>query len=390
MNEKPDHIKTLLEWALEYYSRGWCVIPIGFDKKPPRGFKWEKYQITRPDVSDLKKWFANGKYKNLAVVGGKVSGGVTILDFDSMDLYEVWKGCYPHYAERLPKVRTPRGMHVFFRSKLNKSRKFGKIDLISERKYAVLPPSTHPNGSKYEWLTPLPEGKLPELDPLAWGLEKVTEDPEETEDSEDTHDSERRRSHSCFCGELHYLDDETKNEVEKGIEGTLPKKKGQRNDAVFPLCQWLKAIPDLRDLRAKKLEPIVREWHRRAYGVIGTKPFSDTWADFVHAWKRVKWPKGDVMLSQAIKRVLEGKTILPEAEEYDTEEARCLLKLCYELQQGVGDRPFFLASRTAGGFVGLSHRKAYKLLETFVEDGKLDPVEKHTATKATRYRYIAN
>jgi hypothetical protein len=186
-----------------------------------------------------------------------------------------------------------------------------------------------------------------------------------------------------------YLDGEVKKEVEKAIENTLPKEQGQRNDAIFPLCQWLKAIPELRDLPAKELKPVVREWHSRAYSVIGTKPFDVTWRDFVHAWTRVKWPKGDVMFSQAVKRVLEGKTVLPEVEEYDTEDARFLLKLCYELQQGMGNEPFFLASRKASGIIGVSHRTAYKLLEMFIADGKLKLVEEHTTKKAPRYRYIA-
>ena len=296
---------------------------------------------------------------------------------------------YPGLAEMLPTSKSGRGYHVFFRSDTVKSNKsFGKIE-IKVNGLVSLPPSMHKSGVRYEWITPLPDSidELPLLNPIEWELEKFTEDPEEPEDLEDTNDPERLRSHSESLG---YLDEEVRKEVEKAIEGTLPKEHGQRNDAVFPLCQWLKAIPELRGLSAKELKPIVVEWHRRAYPVIGTKAFDSTWRDFVHAWKRVKWPKGDVMLSQAVKRVLENKTVLPEAEEYDSEEARFLLKLCYELQQGMGDEPFFLASRTAGGIVGLSHRTAYKLLEMFMEDGKLKLIEGHTSKKAPRYRYIAN
>jgi len=240
------------------------------------------------------------------------------------------------------------------------------------------------------------------LNPFQWGLEKfgikkpetllkVTEDPEEPEDLEDTDDKERHRSHKLVSEFLlENQDDELQKEVEKAIEQTLPKKQSQRNDAIFPLCQWLKAIPEIRNLPAKALKPIVKEWHNRAYPFIGTKNFTVTWADFVHGWKRVEWPKGDVMLSLAVKRALAGKTVLPEAEEYDSEEAKLLLKVCYELQQGVGDKPFFLASRDAGGIVGLSHKAAYKLLEMFIEDEKLKLVQAHTTTKAPRYRYVVN
>ena len=94
--------KSVLSCALEYRSRGWSIIPIGKNKKPPRGLRWKPYQTTQPDKAQLRKWFANGKYTSLAVVCGAVSGGLTVLDFDSM-CYELqlvqknkpfWLSCY--------------------------------------------------------------------------------------------------------------------------------------------------------------------------------------------------------------------------------------------------------------------------------------------------------
>lgn len=385
--------KTVLDWALEYYHAGINVVKAYYKGKcPPKGGEWEKYKTERVPVEKLYEWFSPDKsYSNISAVTGPISSGLTALDFDSTEAYKWWKEKYPNWAATLPTSKSARGFHVFFRSDAGKNKSFGKIE-IKANSLVSLPPSMHKSGVRYEWVNPLPDSiyKLPLLNPLEWELEEFTEDTEEPEDPEDTHDTERHRSHREGGSGLDYLDGEVKKEVEKAIECTLPKNQGQRNDAVFPLCQWLRAIPELRGLPAKELKPIVREWHKQAYTVIGTKPFDDTWRDFVHAWKRVKWPKGDVMLSQAVKRVLEGKTVLPEAEEYDTEEARFLLKLCYELQQGMGDEPFFLASRKAGGIIGLSHGKAYKLLEMFVADDKLEVIEQHTTKKAPRYRYIAN
>lgn len=391
--------KTLLDWALDYYQFNWSIIPIGFGKKPPKGFKWKKYQKTRPTEPELRQWFGNGGYKSFAVICGAVSGGLAVLDLDSEQRCDWWRRERPKSTENLPMVKTKNGQHIYFRSEPFQKRNGDNVDLLCEGAYAILPPS--PNK---EWIIPL-NGELPLLNPFEWGLEQFnirkpetqlrvtedTEDTEEPEDLEDTDDTERHRSHRGGSENwLDYLDDKIKKEVENAIEHTLPKKKGQRNDAVFPLCQWLKALPELRNLPAKELKPIVKEWHKRAYPVIGTKNFTVTWADFIHAWSRVKWPKGDVMLSQAVKKALEGKTVLPEIDEYDTEEARLLLKVCYELQQGMGDSPFFLASRKAGGIIGLSHRAAFKLLEMFVADGKLELVQTHTTRKAPRYRYIAN
>jgi len=388
MAEKDDN--PLLKTALTYHNRGWSIIPIGFGGKPPKGFKWKPYQSKRATEAKLREWFGMGKYKSFAVVCGAVSGGLAVLDLDSEERCQWWLAEHDDRANRLPTVRTKRGMHVYFRAVPFKKQNGDKVDLLCEGAYVILPPSANK-----QWTIPL-GGELPLLNPFEWGLEqfdikkpcaqpRVTEDKE---DPEDPDDPEGPRSHKGVAAVLDDLGEEIKHEIDTAIAHTLPKEQGQRNTAVFPLCQWLKAIPELRDLPALELKPIVREWHERAYPVIGTKNFTTTWADFVHGWKRVKWPKGDVMLSHAVKRVLEGKTVLPDAEEYDLEEARFLLKVCYELQQGMGEKPFFLASRKAGGIVGLSHRAAYKLLEMFVADGKLEIVQRHTTERAPRYRYV--
>lgn len=393
--EVPSRSDPLIDWALYYHRKGINVVKVYYKGKcPPKDGEWEKYKTERVREAQYYEWFGPGtSYSNISAISGPISGGLTALDFDSEELYEYWKQKYPEYVN-LPTSKSGRGYHIFFRSTLTKddTSTFNEIH-IKAAGLVSLPPSMHKSGVRYEWIIPLPErvDQLPLIDPYNWNLDKVTEDTEEPEDLEDTDDTERHRSHRGGSENwLDYLDSELKKEVENAIEHTLPQKQGQRNDAVFPLCQWLKALPELRNLPAKELKPIVKEWHKRAYPVIGTKNFTVTWADFIHAWPRVKWPKGDVMLSQAVKKALEGKTVLPEIDEYDTEEARLLLKVCYELQQGMGDSPFFLASRKAGGIIGLSHRAAFKLLEMFVADGKLELVQTHTTRKAPRYRYIAN
>jgi hypothetical protein len=93
--------KTILEQALEYYRRSWCIIPIGKDKKA--AVRWKQYQTNRPDEKQLQKWFSNGK-KNIAVVLGEVSNGLTCRDFDTMAEYEQWAQAYPDLAGTLPTV----------------------------------------------------------------------------------------------------------------------------------------------------------------------------------------------------------------------------------------------------------------------------------------------
>jgi len=92
---------SVLQMALEYYRRGWSIIPIASaTKKPPKGFRWSKYQKTRPTEDELREWFADRDDLGLAVIFGDVSGGLVCRDFDTMAGYERWAAIVWH-AERL-------------------------------------------------------------------------------------------------------------------------------------------------------------------------------------------------------------------------------------------------------------------------------------------------
>ncbi|MCX7424734.1 MAG: bifunctional DNA primase/polymerase [Planctomycetia bacterium] len=154
---------TLLDAALAYAARGWSLIPINVaTKKPPEGLRWKRYQTTPADAARLREWFS-GKYRALAVVLGEVSGGLVCRDFDRMDAYEAWATAHPDLARTLPTVATGRpGRHVYFRTA-----ELCFVDLPdgeyrgNSGHYCVVPPSEHPTGRDYRWLTVLPDGELP-------------------------------------------------------------------------------------------------------------------------------------------------------------------------------------------------------------------------------------
>src|SRR5207247_1366771 len=61
---------------------------------------------------------------------------------------------------------------------------------------------------------------------------------------------------------------------------------------IFKLARHLKAIPALRDADFGTLRPILETWHLRALPYIATKPFVESWADFLESWNKVKTPAG--------------------------------------------------------------------------------------------------
>ena len=66
--------------------------------------------------------------------------------------------------------------------------------------------------------------------------------------------------------------------------------------------------------------------------MIGTKGFSETEADFEHAWESVRFPKGTDLVEVAWRNIPSG-TCPPEARMYDSEDMRKLSALCLELQR---------------------------------------------------------
>ncbi|MEW6215599.1 MAG: bifunctional DNA primase/polymerase, partial [Nitrospirota bacterium] len=66
-------MKTTLEWAKWYVSKGFSVIPIKHKGKEPAIFSWKGYQDKLPTNEELVEWFGNNSKNNIAIVTGKIS-----------------------------------------------------------------------------------------------------------------------------------------------------------------------------------------------------------------------------------------------------------------------------------------------------------------------------
>jgi len=379
----------VLKAALEYHRRGWCIIPIPYGKKEAR-IRWSKYKQERPTEQQIDQCFSKGK-SNIAVVLGKVSGGLTCLDFDEMQGYERWKRFNPDLAAKLPTVQTSRGMHVYFRSKLEKIKKMEKLD-IKASGYCMLPPSLHPDGiTIYCWLT-VPNGQLPELLPKDLGIGDFTEEPDDRDDIEATIDVSIASSSSASSVSsiivFENLDVTVKNYVSTAIKRTLPDKKGYRNSSIFKYCRWLKGHSEFTECQAKQLKPLVRLWHEKALRTIGTKPFDETWADFCYGWTRVKYPKGGGSLKIATQKAIDAQNTVVAEEIYEKPEVKLLVRICFELQTLQKTEPFWLSCGDAALILGISAPTAGKWFSMLEADGVIKKVAGHTAKRAARYKFI--
>lgn len=131
----------------------------------PKG-TWAPFQERQPTMEEAQRWLDNG-IVSMAVVAGRVSGGVEILDFDIDGYYERWTALVGDLANNLPVQRTGGGgIQVAWRcdepepnQKLawhpDPAAHTGRVVAIETRGeggYAVLPPSLHPSGNHYQLL----------------------------------------------------------------------------------------------------------------------------------------------------------------------------------------------------------------------------------------------
>jgi len=407
MRKKPDSKIGFLEYVLEYHNLGWCIIPVPYGTKKAR-IKWGKYQKSRPDENQLRKWFANGR-RNMAVVLGEVSGGLVCRDFDTIDSYETWKKCHPDLAAILPTVRTGKGYHVYFLApvpgrkdiKGNNGEHLG--ELRGSGHYCMLPQSVHPNGSVYEWVIfPNGEGFLA-LDPEQAGfLPKETDVTEQTENTEPTEKTENteaieggeEENESARKGGKTKTDETVESAVEEAICATLPKELHTRNHQIFEFGRTLKSLPQFVDIDPREFRRYVELWHERALPNIATKEFEETWIDFLKAWPRIKYAKGDEPMAVIYERAVRLEPPKIAVEKYpDHGKLKILVSLCRELQRAAGNEPFFLSARTAGRLLEVSPMQANRWLFLLKSDGILKLICKggtaDTVRQASRYRYVA-
>lgn len=111
---------SMLAVALEYLRSGLTIIPIKLDgSKSPALNKWRQLHEQPPSEAAVTAMFRD-RAVGLAVLAGKTSGNLTIIDFDRPGAFEAWRelleGMHPGMLEHLPVVQTPGGHHVYLRA----------------------------------------------------------------------------------------------------------------------------------------------------------------------------------------------------------------------------------------------------------------------------------
>lgn len=282
----PKNQGDLLKIAVEYHRDGVSVFPTEAGTKRPaiingQRLSWEPFQQQKATTKSLRAWFGQDGVGGIAVVCGKVSNGLIVIDFDG----DGWDKAFDRFIRAFPKLEQTKKvvtgsgrLHLWLRCPdlpedlTRKVRKFedinAEVELRANRHYVLAPPSLHPNGRRYEWLnpdTPVLELSLEELEEIiAWFEEGKDKNPKLP--PRITKPLEDADYYMMIHIETGRIEDAAEYYLDRAISTATP---GTRNDTGF----WLAC--QLRDLR---LPETVAESYMRRYAAAvpqGDEPYTE-------------------------------------------------------------------------------------------------------------------
>ena len=175
--------------ARMWLEMGIATLPVGWKSKRPEVKSWAEYTERLPEPREIERWYIS-PYHNIAVLTGWQN--LCILDFDTMSRYFDWLRWAETSSviaaavwETSRIVMSSRGVHLYFYTReKGRNYKLDGIDVLCDRKYALMPPSIHPSGVSYTVLrdnTPARIQRVEDMLPEAWlpAEEPVIEETEE-------------------------------------------------------------------------------------------------------------------------------------------------------------------------------------------------------------------
>lgn len=143
----------MLEYALRYAALGWAVFPCRPNDKRPATLHGCLDATT--DVDQIRAWWTEMPDLNIGLACGEISG-ITALDIDPRSGGHEFLAAAIDDNEPIDGVWESQtgggGTHYLFTygNEANVDLAPG-VEIKSDGKYIILPPSIHPNGNSYEW-----------------------------------------------------------------------------------------------------------------------------------------------------------------------------------------------------------------------------------------------
>ncbi len=138
-------------------ARGYSVIPLNPSQKYPTIDRWSEFCSRLPTDEEHARWMG-WVANNIGLCLGQASG-VMALDFDD-DMDGMHAAILAVVPDSPVKKKGAKGFTAFYRFSGQRSHGYSVrgtrvLDVLSGGRQTVLPPSLHPSGSTYEWITPV-------------------------------------------------------------------------------------------------------------------------------------------------------------------------------------------------------------------------------------------
>jgi Bifunctional DNA primase/polymerase, N-terminal len=166
-----NQIEDSLTAALSYQSHRLAVIPTRpFSKRA--ALRWRHWcDITQEPDDVIRMFGALPSESNVAILCGAASGNLAVVDCESRPAFNRTRRAVEAEGVATWQIETARGGHIYLRTRdpLQPAKTpDGLIELRSGRQYVLAPPSVHPSGHTYRFVSRTEEIALVEPDQLGF------------------------------------------------------------------------------------------------------------------------------------------------------------------------------------------------------------------------------
>ena len=159
------------KWVRYYHSLGWNILPAKEKQKCPNLPNWVRWQDERASPEVVDTWLRQGYFHNINLCLGKVSNIYEIdVDVENAPIGILTQS---YSDDEIWVCESSKGkIKIFFTPSSSLPSKLdekvndcgGHVELRGDNHLSVLPPSTHPSGSSYTWLTDVKKHTLRPID----------------------------------------------------------------------------------------------------------------------------------------------------------------------------------------------------------------------------------
>lgn len=171
----------------------------------------------------------------------------------------------------------------------------------------------------------------------------------------------------------------------------MPTCAHETNKLFFDMARRLKDLEKAagRKFSLGEVRQAFNKWFDSANPAYLSETLETYFMEFLRLRSYVKRGLSEQPIAVAWERA-QNEPLPVEAAGFDNDLVRRLVALCFHLQAGAGQSPFFLSSYDAARLLGVAPNQAYRWLRTLVGAGVLDcttPGDSKTH-RATEYQYI--